>query len=650
MPGWLKPLFCLLLLSLAGAALANEEERISDYSVSVEVRTDGSLQVTELITVQAAGYRISRGIFRDFPVRMISREQLLRSVGFKVLEVQRNGRAEPYQLESLGAVERIRIGSANRELEPGQHRYRIVYVTDRQLIERPSEDELYWNVTGNDWLFPIDRARISVHLPEGAKILQVDGYTGRRGALDKHFRVVAQDDALLRMETTQSLDAREGFTIAVAWPAGPIKRPSAYQRLLWVLQDNPGLPLGGLMLLAMLGYFIWQWRQVGRDPAKGLIIPLFQAPEGLSPAAAGFVWNQGFSGRYEPARALSVALTSMAIKRAVHLSDSGDAYPLKAAGKPVPPLHPGERKVYDALFKTASSLTVGSTYQPRLKNALEALRASISENYHAACFRLNRKQWWRGVILALLGVPLTLLPGLSGGDLFVVCMMSLFVMAFGAVGVGGLFIGVNRWRAGQYVQMIVGLLFSTTFGAVGLLVLAMMASTVPALTVWSLGLVLLFALACILFRWLLEAPTLHGRELLDKLEGYRDYLRLAESELMEKVAEAPAMSIALYEQHLPYAMALGVEQQWSARFEQALASGLVSAPQGGYKPDWYSGRSLSSPQSLSGSLSSNLGRAMATASVAPSSSSSSSFGSSSGGSGGGGSSGGGGGGGGGGGW
>ena len=82
MPGWLKPLFCLLLLSLAGAALANEEERISDYSVNVEVRTDGSLQVTELITVQAAGYRISRGIFRDFPVRMISREQLLRSVGF----------------------------------------------------------------------------------------------------------------------------------------------------------------------------------------------------------------------------------------------------------------------------------------------------------------------------------------------------------------------------------------------------------------------------------------------------------------------------------------------------------------------------------------------------------------------------------------
>lgn len=168
MPGWLKPLFCLLLLGLAGTALASEEERISDFSVSVEVRSDGSLQVTELITVEAAGYQISRGIFRDFPVQMISRERLLRRVGFEVLEVQRNGRAEPYQLESLGAVERVRIGSPSRELEPGRHRYRIVYVTDRQLLERPGEDELYWNVTGNDWIFPIDQARISVQLPAGA--------------------------------------------------------------------------------------------------------------------------------------------------------------------------------------------------------------------------------------------------------------------------------------------------------------------------------------------------------------------------------------------------------------------------------------------------------------------------------------------------
>lgn len=650
MPGWLMRFLFLALLGLATAALANEDERITDYSVDLQVHTDGNLLVTEQITVEARGEAISRGIFRDFPVQMISRERLLRRVGFEVLEVQRNGQPEPYRLESLGAIERVRIGSAARELPPGRHTYRILYRTDRQLIARDGEDELYWNVTGNDWLFGIDQARIRVQLPDGAEVLRFDAYTGPRGDRGKAFRLVAQDGARIELETTAPLAASEGFTVAVAWPAGLIRQPAVGQRLLWALQDNPGVALGSLVLLVLLGYFLWQWRRVGRDPQRGLVIPLFQAPEGLSPAAAGFVWNHGFGTAYSPAKALTVALTSMAITRAVTLSDSGQAYTVKAAGKPVPKLHPGERKVYSALFDSASALTLGNSYQPRLKKALDALHASITENYHAACFRLNRQQWWRGAALALLGVPLTLLPGLGSGDTLTVGMLSLFVLAFGGGGGLALFHCWRSWQAGQRVSVVPGVLFGMMFGSIGLLALVMMVNGIPGLSAWNLALVLAFAVLCILFRWLLEAPTLHGREVLDKLEGYRDYLTLAESELLEKVANAPAMSIALYEQHLPYAMALGVEQQWSQRFARALESGLVQPPKGSYQPAWYVGRRLLDPQTLSSSLSSNLSRATAAASVAPSSSSSSSFGSSSGGSRGGGSSGGGGGGGGGGGW
>ncbi|MGE8362767.1 DUF2207 domain-containing protein [Pseudomonas sp.] len=650
MPGWLTRFLCLALLGLATAALANEDERITDYRVDLQVHTDGSLLVAEQITVEARGDAISRGIFRDFPVRMISLEGLQRSVTFDVLEVQRNGQPEPYQLESMGAVERVRIGSASQLLQPGRHTYRILYRTDRQLIARDGEDELYWNVTGNDWLFAIDRARISVQLPDGADVLRFDAYTGPRGAQGKAFRLVAQDGARIELETTAPLAASEGFTVAVAWPAGLIQQPALGKRLLWALQDNPGVTLGSLVLLALLGYFLWQWRRVGRDPQRGLVIPLFQAPDGLSPAAAGFVWHRGFGMAYSPAKALTVALTSMATKRALNLSDSGKGYTVKAVGKPVPPLHPGERKVYSALFDSASALTLGDSYQPRLKKALDALHASITENYHAACFRLNRQQWWRGALLALLGVPLTVLPGLAPGDLMAVCMLSLFVLAFGSFGVMALFRCLRSWRAGQRLSILPGLLFGLMFTNIGLLALVMMVNGTPSLSAWSLALVLAFAVLCVLFRWLLEAPTLHGREVLDKLEGYRDYLMLAESELLEKVANAPAMTIALYEQHLPYAMALGVEQQWSARFAKALESGLISAPKDGYQPQWYSGRRLPDPQALSSSLSSNLGRAAAVASTAPAQSSSSSFGSSSGGSSGGGSSGGGGGGGGGGGW
>ena len=149
--------------------------------------------------------------------------------------------------------------------------------------------------------------------------------------------------------------------------------------------------------------------------------------------------------------------------------------------------------------------------------------------------------------------------------------------------------------------------------------------------------------------YLMPAPTLEGRRLLDALEGYRDYLQLAESDVLALAGDAPAMSIALYERHLPFAMALGVEDKWSARFSAALASGLIDPEQRDYQPTWYHSRSsYSSPQAMSSALAAGLSSATALASTPPQSSSSSGGGG--GGSSGGGSSGGGGGGGGGGGW
>jgi uncharacterized membrane protein len=168
------------------------------------------------------------------------------------------------------------------------------------------------------------------------------------------------------------------------------------------------------------------------------------------------------------------------------------------------------------------------------------------------------------------------------------------------------------------------------------------AASVPALL-----LLCVYVLVVVLFYYLLPAPSIEGRRLLDQLEGYREYLQLAESDALALAGNAPAMSIALYEKHLPYAMALGVEDKWSARFSAALASGLIDPAQRDYQPDWYHSRSsFSTPLAMSAALAAGLSSATALASSPPSSSSSGGGGGSSGG----GSSGGGGGGGGGGGW
>jgi uncharacterized membrane protein len=150
----------------------------------------------------------------------------------------------------------------------------------------------------------------------------------------------------------------------------------------------------------------------------------------------------------------------------------------------------------------------------------------------------------------------------------------------------------------------------------------------------------IIALVNIVFYNLLKAPTLLGRKIMDKIDGFKMYLGVAENDRIYSMQE-PDKTPELFESFLPYALALNVENKWAEKFSDILSS--IDKEFTVYKPGWYSGTTWSTlgatgfASSLSGSFSSTV----SSSSIAPGSSS---------GGGGGGSSGGGGGGGGGGGW
>lgn len=148
------------------------------------------------------------------------------------------------------------------------------------------------------------------------------------------------------------------------------------------------------------------------------------------------------------------------------------------------------------------------------------------------------------------------------------------------------------------------------------------------------------AIALGVFVWLLRAPTLLGRRLMDKVEGFRMYLEVAEKDDLN-LRNPPEKTPELFEAYLPYALALGVEQPWAEQFEEVFRR--ISGEQGrDYHPAWYAGRwDAANPVSMANAVGGSLGSAISSAATPPGSSS---------GSGGGGFSGGGGGGGGGGGW
>ena len=65
----------------------------------------------------------------------------------------------------------------------------------------------------------------------------------------------------------------------------------------------------------------------------------------------------------------------------------------------------------------------------------------------------------------------------------------------------------------------------------------------------------------------MKAPTLAGRKILDQIEGFKLYLSVAEKDRLN-LANPPELTPALFEQFLPYALALGVEQKWSEQFSR----------------------------------------------------------------------------------
>ncbi|VTR27445.1 Predicted membrane protein (DUF2207) [Serratia fonticola] len=56
--------------------------------------------------------------------------------------------------------------SCNRPI----YNYQIRYQVSNHFSRFPEWDELYWNVTGNDWAYPITKASFQLELPDTSQL------------------------------------------------------------------------------------------------------------------------------------------------------------------------------------------------------------------------------------------------------------------------------------------------------------------------------------------------------------------------------------------------------------------------------------------------------------------------------------------------
>lgn len=624
----MRTLLCTLLCAglLATVATSHAQtERIVQYESKVTVQPDGDLVVTETIQVIAAGEQIHHGIYRDFPQVYQNPDGRRMKTGFKVIRVLRNGEQEDYHLAKRSNGTRVYIGSKSEVVPHGLQIYELTYLTDRQLGFFADHDELYWNVTGNGWLFPISSVVCTVTLPSGATATNLIAYTGARGARGRDFRA-SSDDNTARFYTTQPLPATHGLTIVVEWPKGFVSPPSVLKRLTYWWRDNRSLVWAWCGMLLICGYYfvIWIWK--GRDPKRGVIIPLYEPPPGFSPAAVRHLTRMGFDNR-----AFAVTIVSLAVKGALRIEQEkklfgGKIFTLVPEKGYRSPLWPEEKTVLSNLVGDGLPLTLKQENHATLRAAINQLTSHLKETQKKVYFHVN----WGWRLLGLL---------LSAGLAWWVVRdeVGLSIPAFwGSVALAAVFsCNICARRAKAWILSLCGL---------GVLILLQMLGLIPNPPAFLASGIAL-GLANGIFIYLLKAYTPAGRQILDHIEGFKKYLSVAEKDQLT-MENQPERTLQLFEQYLPYAMALDVEEQWSKQFAGIIAAAATAPDQTGYSPAWYSGDSYRGVGTASfvGALGGSLAGAIASSSQAPGSSSGG------GGGGGGGSSGGGGGGGGGGGW
>ncbi len=607
-------LFFVLATGLCSNALA--DERILSFKSNVKVNGDATIRVSEEIKVRAEGKKIRHGIYRDFPTKYKDRWGNNYTVGFNVVEVLKDGIKENYFFEPQSNGQRVYIGEKNYLINPGEYTYTITYETNRQIGFFKDHDEFYWNVTGNGWEFPIDFAQATVELPAEAssQLLSTDGFTGPQWSIQKNFSYNKDFNGALVFTTMRPLVFHEGLTILMTWPKGIIAEPTWVQKVDYFIKDNALVLWCLLGLLFVLAYHIIVWTLVGMDPPKGTIIPLYEPPEHFSPAVARYIIRMGFDDKI-----FASTIINLAVKGALTIHEEGaKKYIRKTTNKPSD-LSEEESAVLNRLFNRFEQLEMDGSRFSDFQSAQEALKKFLNIKINRIYFISNQAYFIGGLFLSLFTIVCVLF--LQGGteDLsFIFLLMPMLLL-----------IPFLQVKEISFVSMF--LLFAS------LSMISIVFSNIPFPYIVFI-MIILFINS--LFFHLLKAPTISGRKIMDKIEGFRMYLSVAEKDRLNAL-NPPEETPQLFEKYLPYAIALGVEQKWAEKFSNILANASMSGQ--AYAPTWYYGPHWGSGNltGFSSHLGTSFSHAIAAASSAPGSSS---------GGGGGGFSGGGGGGGGGGGW
>ncbi|MGB1077674.1 MAG: DUF2207 domain-containing protein, partial [Bdellovibrionales bacterium] len=409
-----------VLLLLSSQAMA--EEVIHNYDVRVQILNSGDLKIKETIEVTAEGKEIRRGIYRDFPLYRRTFLGGRLPTRYTIQSVKRDGKDEPWHTETNeeNNYYRVYIGESSYFLPKGKrYIYEIEYMVPKQVFFFDNYDELNWNAIATNWTFPIHKATAQIILPQNAPIEDFSVYTGKNMSRGNNYEAQIEYGAL-NVETVQTLDPKEGMTVAVSFPKGYVYEDPSMVGLAFFWKQHPGLKTMLIGLLILCAYYYWAWRCVGVDPKSRGLAPFYTPPQGISPAMAAVIHTMGSADKQ---KTMSTAIISLASKGYFSIEEKGKRkyviYRTEGeAGREK--ISEDEKIIYDKI-KTGLTIT-------RSSEALVETAKKHKEKLDSLCrkkyFFVNVWWWFAGVAMyALVLFKLSLHPDVSnfiwGGLAFV---------------------------------------------------------------------------------------------------------------------------------------------------------------------------------------------------------------------------------------
>lgn len=478
-------------------------EEIKTFDATISINPDATINVAEKITYDF-GAEQKHGIYRDIPVEYMARGGKFNLRLADVSVTDENSAPINFSESMNGNYKRIKIGDADVTVT-GVKEYNISYKVSRAMNFFSDYDELYWNVTGNEWESQINESRATINLPARINDSEIKSncYVGPVGStnncISDRFVYSEQNQINQIVFTHDRLNPKEGLTIVVGLPKGAIVQPSTISNTVETAKDNW---IVVIPIIALFGLF-WRWRKVGRDPSgRGTIIAQFDAPDNLNPAEISALVDEKVENKDVSAEIINLAVKGYL--KINYIDGKGifkkKDYELEKLKEPDEKLNSYEKKIVTSLFGSSSSVKLSDLKEEFYKD-LQAIKKEIYQ----------------------------------------------------AVTDKGYFVSnPNKIRNAYYVFGVV--VFSLSyflFGYFGVIGVVSMAIT---------------GLLIIIFGKIMPAKTKKGSLAKEYILGLKQYLEVAEKDRLD-FHNAPEKKPELFEKLLPFALVLGVSAAWAKQFE-----------------------------------------------------------------------------------